>query len=277
MKTEVFPINYFKSIWTPIKAFVNRFKLSWPNMIVVFIFLNALMTIPVTMNFAQMDTFPIEDLYPNAAHIIENEELDELNEAEYQNGEMQLPEPFIYENEHGIVASGLDPSNNEQLADAENVVLFEQDQFRLKEKGAPTAIVPYTENFSLADAENSEDIMNELSRQWFVQNQVFLVAFFTLIIAVIQLVMLLFIVFGSALFLYFTKDSPITSITTYKESVNLLLNVISLPTIVAMVFGLVSFNIIAMSMIQLVGLVAMLLVIYFKIQFNDDNIEMKNS
>jgi len=276
VKTETFPINYFKSIWTPIKAFVNRFKLSWPNMIVVLIFLNALMTIPVTMNFAQMDTFPVEELYPTAANIIENEELEELTEAEYQNGEMQIQESFSYENEYGLVASGLDADNNEQWTQAENAVLFEQDQFRMKEEGASTAVVPYTENFSLADATSSENVINELGRQWFVQNQVFLVAFFTLIISVMQFVMLILTIFGAALFLYFTKNSHITSIETYKESVNLLINVTSLPTIIALAFGLINFNIIIMSMIQVVGLIAMLLVIYFKIQFNDDNIETEN-
>lgn len=273
MKTEVFPINYFKSIWTPIKAFTNRFKLSWPNMVVVLIFLNALMTIPVTINFAQMDTFPIEDLYPNAATILENEELPELNAATYQDGEMQVTEPFIHENEAGIVAAGVNLEENETLANAENVVLFEEDQFQIKETGAPTTTVPYTENFSLEHASNSEEILDVMSEQWFVQNQVFVVAFFTLIISMLQLVMLLFTIFGSALFLYFTKNSPITSISTYKESVNLLINAISLPTIVALIVGLIAFDVITMQMIQVVGLIAMLLVIYFKIQFNDDKIE----
>lgn len=276
MKTEVFPINYFKSIWTPMKAFVNRFKLSWPNMVIVLIFLNALMTIPITINFAQMDTFPLEDLYPNAANILENEELPELSAATYQNGEMQISEPSIHENDHGVVASGLNSEENEELANAENVVLFEEDQFRIKEEGAPTTIVPYTENFSLEQAEDSEDIMNALSEQWFVQNQVFIVSFFTLIISFLQLVMLLFVIFGSALILYFTKNSPITSISTYKESVNYLINAISLPTIIAMLFGLISFNVITIQMIQVVGLLAMVMVVYFKIQFNDEKIEPEN-
>lgn len=276
MKTEIFPINYFKSIWTPIKTFVNRYKLSWPNMVVVLIFLNALMTIPVTINFAQMDSFPLEDLYPNAANILENEELPELTTATYQNGGMQVSDSTIHENDYGLVASGLNREKTEEIANAENAVLFEEDQFKIIEAGAPTTVVPYTENFSLAQADNHEDIIDVLSEQWFVQNQVFVVAFFTLIISVMQLVMLVLTVFGSALFLYFTKNSPITSITTYKESVNLLINAISLPTIIAMLFGLISFNVITMQMIQVIGLLAMLLVIYFKIQFNDDKVEPEN-
>lgn len=273
MKTEVFPINYFKSIWTPIKAFTNRFKLSWPNMLVVIIFLNALMTIPVTVNFAQMDTFPLEELYPNAANILENEEASELTTATFENGKMQVSESAIYDTDSGLLAVGV---NAEEIAGAENAVIFEEDQFVVQEAGAPTTMVPYTENFSLAQAESSEDLMSVLSDQWFVQNQVFVVAFFTLIISVMQLVMLILTIFGSALFLYFTKNSPITSIRTYKESVNLLLNAISLPTILAMLFGLISFNVITMQMIQVLGLLGMLLFIYFKIQFNDEKVDPAN-
>lgn len=274
MKTEVFPINYIKSIWTPIKTFTNRFKLSWPNMVIVLIFLNALMTIPITINFAQMETFPIEELYPNAANILENEELEELNKTTDENGEMQISTPFISENEYGIVASGVSPEGDNRLANEKNVVLFAANQFSIKEEGAPTTIVPYTKDFSIEQTNSHEDILNVLSEQWFIQNQVFIVAFFTLIISLIQFVMLILTVFGSALFLYFTKNSPITSIETYKESVNLLINAISLPTIIATLFGLISFNVITMQMIQVVGLIGMLMVIYFKTQFNIENIEL---
>lgn len=134
MKTEVFPINYIKSIWTPIKTFTNRFKLSWPNMVVVLIFLNALMTIPVTINFAQMETFPIEELYPNAANILENEELEELNKTTDENGEMQISTPFISENEYGIVASGVSPEGDNRLANEKTLYYLQQTNLVLRKR-----------------------------------------------------------------------------------------------------------------------------------------------
>lgn len=275
MKTEGFPVNYFRSIWTPLQTFINRFKLSWPAMIVVLIFLNALMTVPVTINFAQMENFPLEELYPNVANILEHEELSEFSEATYQNGQMIISEPKVLENDNGVVTFGLDAEEDEKIVDVNNLVSFEKSQFILKEEGAPTAIVPYTEDFSLEQANNHKEVMAVLSEQWFAQNQVFIVAFFTLLLSFLQFVMLVLTIFGSALFFYATKNSPVTSIKTYKESVNLLINAISLPTILAMLFGLISFNVITMQMIQIVGLIAMLMVIYFKIQFNDENIEPK--
>lgn len=276
MKTDIFPINYFKSVWTPIKAFVNRHQLSWPNMLVVLIFLNALMTIPITINFAQMDSFPLGDLYPQVESIVDEQPLDVLNEADYANGEMIIQEPFVFDNAAGYVAGGVGEEQEELIAEAENVILFERNQFVLVEEGAPTTTVPYTEDFSLAGMTSSEEVMEELSRQWFIQNQVFFVAFFTFLLSILLFVMMFFLVFGSAVFLFLTKNSPITSITTYKESVNLILNLLTLPTIASLILGLVHFDIVWMTMLQMVGLIAMLLYVYYKTQFSDDKLKPQN-
>lgn len=276
MKTDIFPINYFNSVLTPIKAFVNRHKLSWPNMIVVLIFLNALMTIPITINFAQMDSFPLGDLYPNVEKIVEEQPLDVFNEADYADGEMIIQEPFVFDNAAGYIAGGVGDEKEALMEEAEHLILFEQNQFVLIEEGAPTTTVPYTEDFSLAGTASSEEVMEELGRQWFVQNQVFFVAFFTFLLSVLIFVMMLFLVFGSAVFLFLTKNSPITSITTYKESVNLILNLLTLPTVASLILGLVYFDIVWMTMLQMVGLIGMLLYVYYKTQFNDDKLKPQN-
>lgn len=58
-------------------------------MIVVIIFLNALMVIPVTLNYAEMESFPLEEYYPIAAsQLVDDQVLDEIqtvvvNEVNY--------------------------------------------------------------------------------------------------------------------------------------------------------------------------------------------------
>ena len=65
------------------------------------------------------------------------------------------------------------------------------------------------------------------------------------------------------------------SITTYKETVNLVINLLSLPTILATLFGLIHFDIVLMVTIQTLGLLIMLVVVYAKTQFNDKKLESK--
>lgn len=272
MNTKLFPINYFKSIRTPITAFIHRQQLSWPKLILVLLFLNALMTIPVTLNFAQRDTYPIESFYPNILNVLEEQPLAELKKADYHKGEMIVADPFIFNNDYGTVAGGV---HQEELMEEENILLFNQHEFVIKEEGAPTAKIPYTEDFSLKNIQNQKEALNALSRQWFVQNQAFVVAFFTFMISSFLLVMTLLVILGASFFLYLTKNSHITSITTYKETVNLVINLLSLPTILATLFGLIHFDIVLMVTIQTLGLLIMLVVVYAKTQFNDKKLESK--
>lgn len=234
------------------------------------------MTIPVTLNYAQVDSFPLEEFYPNTVQMIDEQVRAELSEAEYRDSEMFIETPFFIENKYGAVAGGLPSEESRKVLNLENILLFEQNQFIIHEDGAPEASVIYTSDFSLGQAKDQEDIVNELNRQWFNQNRVLIVFIFSLMISTFLFMMLLLIVFGSALFLYFTKRSDITSITTYKESINLMVNVLSLPTILSMIFGLFYFDITLMVTMQTIGLIIMLFIIYYKTQFNDDNIETEN-
>lgn len=273
LKTDIFPINYFKSIWSPIQAFKNRKELNWFQLFVVLLFLNSLLTIPVTINYANIDSFPLEDFYPNAVQVVDEEVVIALNNATYQDGKMIIDDPFIIENEHGIIAGDLNSQDEELITAEDNYIIFEENQFIVSDKNAPEASVLYTKDFSLAELVDEKDVVNELSRQWFNQNRILIVLFFSLMISVFLFAMSSLLTFGSAFFLYLTKKSALTSITTYNESVNLILNILSLPTIIAMLGAFIHFDVTLMVTLQMVGLIIMLLVIYFKTNFNDDRLD----
>lgn len=272
MKTDIFPINYFKSIWSPIQAFKNRHQLNWFHLVIVLLFLNGLMTIPVTMNYTQIDAVSLESFYPNAIKIIDEQMLSELKELDYQNGEMLFNEPFITRNKYGITAGGLSLEAKEDLLKEDHYILFEQNQLTIKENNMIEATILYTKDFSLKGLTQAEEVINEVSRQWFSQNQIFIVLIFSFMVSIFLFIMVLLITFGSALFLYLTKKSSITSIKTYKESVNLILNLLTLPTFVAMFLSLIHFDITLMLSIQTLGLVLMLLFVFYKTKLNDNNI-----
>src|SRR5690625_4860093 len=133
MKEEIFPINYFKSVWSPIRAFKNRHQLNWIQLIIVLLFLNGLMTVPVTMNYTQIEAVSIENFYPNAIKIIDDQTISELRGVHYKNGEMLFDQPFITENNHGIIAGGLSLEQKEELLKEESYILFERNQLTIKE------------------------------------------------------------------------------------------------------------------------------------------------
>lgn len=273
LKTDVFPLNYVKNIWSPLKAFKNRFVLTWPMMIVVIIFLNALMVIPVTLNYAEMESFPLEEYYPIAAsQLVDDQVLDEIQTVVVNEGQLSIPEPFQVENVYGEVVGGLSLDEIENHISSPNFIAFQENQLIIAEEGLPTATVLYTRDVSFGEMETKEEIVEEISRQWFNQNRVLIVLIFSFLISTFLLFMLLFLVFGSSFLLYLTKKGSLTTIKTYKESVNLILNSLAVPTFLAMLFGLFYFELYIMVTIQSLGMAAYLFWIWYKVQFNDQRL-----
>lgn len=273
LKTDVFPLNYVKNIWSPLKAFKNRFVLTWPMMIVVIIFLNALMVIPVTLNYAEMESFPLEEYYPIAAsQLVDDQVLDEIQTVVVNEGQLSIPEPFQVENAYGEVVGGLTLDEIESQISSPNFIAFQENQLIIAEEGLPTATVLYTRDVSFGEMETKEEIVEEISRQWFNQNRVLIVLIFSFLISTFLLFMLLFLVFGSSYLLYLTKKGSLTTIKTYKESVNLILNSLAVPTFLAMLFGLFYFELYIMVTIQSLGMAAYLFWIWYKVQFNDQRL-----
>ena len=273
LKTDVFPLNYVKNIWSPLKAFKNRFVLTWPMMIVVIIFLNALMVIPVTLNYAEMESFPLEEYYPIAAsQLVDDQVLDEIQTVVVNEGQLSIPEPFQVENAYGEVVGGLSLDEIENHISSPNFIAFQENQLIIAEEGLPTATVLYTRDVSFGEMETKAEIVEEISRQWFNQNRVLIVLIFSFLISTFLLFMLLFLVFGSSFLLYLTKKGSLTTIKTYKESVNLILNSLAVPTFLAMLFGLFYFELYIMVTIQSLGMAAYLFWIWYKVQFNDQRL-----
>lgn len=273
LKTDVFPLNYVKNIWSPLKAFKNRFVLTWPMMIVVIIFLNALMVIPVTLNYAEMESFPLEEYYPIAAsQLVDDQVLDEIQTVVVNEGQLSIPEPFQIENAYGEVVGGLSLDEIENHISSPNFIAFQENQLIIAEEGLPTATVLYTRDVSFGEMETKEEIVEEISRQWLNQNRVLIVLIFSFLISTFLLFMLLFLVFGSSFLLYLTKKGSLTTIKTYKESVNLILNSLAVPTFLAMLFGLFYFELYIMVTIQSLGMAAYLFWIWYKVQFNDQRL-----
>lgn len=270
MKTDAFPLNYFKSIWSPTKSFKNRHQLNWFQIFIVLLFVNSLLMIPVSLNYMEMDTYPVEGTLPNSFGLIDETDVLNLQEGTYENGTLDLPSSFVRTSDKGTVAGLLSDTEMEQALDAENALVFQKDAVIIKEGDQTVSTVPYTKDFDLSKVTNVNDAKESLSRQWFIKNRGYVVATLMFLVFSITFVSTIFLTFGSAVFLYLTKKSDYSSIKTYKESVNFISNCMGLPTLIALIIGLIQFDIVVMLMIQSVGLVVMLLLAFYQTRYNDE-------
>lgn len=277
MKKDIFPINYFKSIITLKRVFTGRKQLNWFQIIIVLLFINGLMMVPLSVNMAKIDSYPVEETYPNAFALLDESVVEELGGVEYSEGKLSLPESFYLETDDGIVGGNVSSFKEEQALKAENALIFQENEFIIKDQDNAVSTVRYTNDFSIERITTVDNLKDELSRQWFIQNKGFIVGSLLVSIFILLLVSIVVISLGSSIFVYLTKKGQLSTIQTYKESVNLVVNAMGLPTLIAMVIGLIQFNIITMIMIQSFGFIILLLLVFSKTRFSDDVIEDEKS
>lgn len=270
MQNKSFPINYFNSVLTPVKNFIGRKQLSWPKLLFVILFLNGIMMIPIVMNFTQTEAIQLKSTFPSIYDLIDEDVVDSLNQTTSEKGQVTFTEPFILEKEAGIVLGGVDEQEIEEALEMTNALVFAEDRFYLKEGDLPVSEITYTADVQLNGWQTVDDLQAEINRQWFQYNRVFIVATYSFMITGMLLMMNLLLVFGAAFFIRLAGRSAMIEINTYKESVNLILNAMGIPVLLAFLLGLVMPDISMIMSVQTFGLVVMLVLIYFRTQFSED-------
>ena len=270
MQNKSFPINYFNSVLTPVKNFIGRKQLSWPKLLFVILFLNGIMMIPIVINFTQTEDIQLKSTFPSIYDLIDEDVVDSLNQTTSEKGQVTFTEPFILEKEVGIVLGGVDEQEIEEALEMTNALVFAEDRFYLKEGDLPVSEITYTADVQLNGWQTVDDLQAEINRQWFQYNRVFIVATYSFMITGMILLMNLLLVFGAAFFIRLAGRSAMIEINTYKESVNLILNAMGIPVLLAFLLGLVMPDISMIMSVQTFGLVVMLVLIYFRTQFSED-------
>lgn len=270
MQNKTFPINYFNSVLTPVKNFIGRKQLSWPKLLFVILFLNGIMMIPIVMNVTQTEAIQLKSTFPAVYELIDDDVVERLHQTTSEKGQVTFTQPFILEKEAGIVIGGVDEQEVEAALEMTNALVFAEDRFYLKEGELPVSEIPYTADVQLGGWQTVDDLQAEVNRQWFQYNRVFIVATYSFMITGMILLMNFLLVFGAAFFIRLAGRSAMIEIDTYKESVNLILNAMGIPVLLAFLLGIVMPDISMIMSVQTFGLVLMLVLIYFRTQFSED-------
>ena len=269
MKTDVFPLTYFKNIWTPRMIFKKRHELNWFQLIIVLFFLTSILMVPVSLNFLKMETYPIEESYPETLALIDESVVAAFQAAISEDGALVTDPGSQVVKEKGVMSITNSDSVIKENLKAENALIFSDNDLYLKNKGVPVSNVRYTKDFNPSQLNSVKDMKEAVSRQWFFQNRVYVIGSLLLVVFSILFVSTILIVLGSAVFLYLTKKNSFSSIKTYKESVNLILNALGIPTLLALISSFIQFDIVVMLTIQSIGLALMILMVFYTTRFND--------
>lgn len=266
MTKLAFPLNYFNQILTPKRAFLGRNSLTKFQLVIIFIFTTSLLLIPVTLNMVKSKSFDLIEIMPGTFNLIDESVLNGLKTSGLTAGKLETIET-TYLNEGKTVGLNL---SDAEVGSLENGISFNQTDMLLKDVSGYDFKVRYTKDFSPSQLTTVQDLKYAISSQWLIQNRAFVTFTFILMSGSLILVSNLILILGGALFIYLTKKSAFSSIKTYQESVNLMLNAIGLGSVFSLIVGLIYFDMTVVLSVQSLGLVMMLLAIFMKTRFNDE-------
>lgn len=261
-----FPLNYFKNSMRPETVFTGRKSLKLHQLLVVFIFLTSLLLVPVTLNVAKNPSISLETLMPSAFSRLDKQTVSAIKEADISEGKLNET-AHVFLNEDKTVGFNL---TKEEMAKLSSGISFNQTGMSLKDKSGYAFDVAYSKSFSLANSQTLDEFKNSISQEWLIQNKGFVALTLIMMSAGMIFMSELMLVIGGAFFIWVTRFNEASSIKTFRESVTLILNAMGLSSVLAMVVGLIKFDMTIVLSIQSLGLVVMLLAVFVKTRFNED-------
>lgn len=266
---QTFPFNYFASLAGPKRLFAGRKELSWPKFFLVLVFLVSFMTIPITLYYANQVTAIPSQQFLAVNQMMDQAGVEKFSHLRVVNGELKGKEAIIFENQELIVGVDL-PKSVQQKG---TFINFEKTQWHIQQQDngqTRSYTMNYGPSFTPAMSQTPQEFEQFLEEQFYLSNRPVIILSYSLSLGFILLVMTIMILFGASLFLWMTRKSRFSSIQTFKESANLMLNVLGVGSILAAVVGFVHFDLILMLGIQSTVAVLLLLWIFAKTGFKDE-------
>ncbi|MEG0255645.1 hypothetical protein [Vagococcus sp.] len=263
MKSSQFPVTYFANSFSSKKMFLNRNDLKVWQMIIVTIFLVFLMLNPVAINASKTPNLKLGDIMPSLSKEILKTDVGIFQEIKIENN--QLVETKTKKVSDAIFING----SKEDFEKIKSGLNFETNQLVIKDENGLIFQLRYTESWDFSKLTSINDVNTWLTKEWNIQNTSYRILSTFFLVGLLVLSSTLFLIFGTSFFLWLTRKNHLSTIKTFKESVNITLNALFLSTLIAVVVGLVYYDVSMMLMIQAFGLAIEVLIIFAKTKFND--------
>lgn len=263
MKKKSFPVSYFADSCSFKKMFLGRRDLNAIQMIFVSIFLVFLMLNPVVYHSKNVPEYDLNEFLPDLTKTVEKIPLADLQKIKVENHQLVQPQEPIKED-----LLIVNPSEKEQNT-MKNGIMFTKKTIEIKLKDDTDLTIAYPKSINGSDFNSNQDFLTMINKEWNNQNSVYRYFSMIILVSLLVVVTVLFLVFGASFFIWLTKKNQISTIKTYKESVNVVLNAMFIPTLLATIVGFISYDITVMLMIQSLGLGLVMLLIFVKTKFND--------
>ena len=260
-----YPFSYFNSIWGFRKPLSQRFNHNWFQLIFTSIFLISLSMVPIAIQNSSQETYPLETFIENVYSPLTDDVMSDLTQhTQIVNGQLEYTGTTPTQDSIRIGGSDSTQFPQELLLD------FGREHLVISKQGKELTSIRYhaitTESFQSKDS-----LTQAISKDWYQQNRVYISLFLVLGSSFLFGLNFFIVALGSSLLLYFTKKSRLFSFKTYKECYHFILNCLGLPTLLAMILGLLGQNLATLITVQNILFVLYLVTIFYKTHFRDSD------
>lgn len=251
------------------KMFTNRKSMKWWQLILVFVFLFALVLTPVPLYYQQKTTVDIGEYMPEVSQMLNDKELQQIAKtASYSKDEYSFKNSQVLKNEKGRLMGINLPKK--QVDKAKSAVVMCDKFFYLRDRKVTYKIF-YNEKY----APNEGKLKDQLVKTWYLRNKAAIAFSMMFLVGSMFLMTDVLIILVGSIFLWLARKSPMVTIESFKEAVNVMLNVLGPASLVAFVFGTLHFDLSLMTAVQSAVAIILMLVVYTKTHFNDYYVEKR--
>ena len=263
-----YPFNYFSSLFQVRKAFANRKQLNWFQMIFTSLFLLSLTLIPVAIQNAELQTYPLTTFVSDVFDPLTDDVMKDLKEnIQINQQELVYNSHFgVHKNEAGHVILG----HHEGTQLGEKLTLyFDKNQLIVSKEKKELATIPY-QAINQESIQDKKKLTKAISKDWFQVNRLAVSLFLVLFSGFLSAVNFAILVFGASFFLFLTRKSRLFSLKTFKECFNFTINCLGLPILASVLISLVFHQVFTTTiLIQNILFVLFLALAFYKTHFRD--------
>ncbi|SUN77027.1 maltodextrose utilization protein MalA [Streptococcus massiliensis] len=262
-----YPFSYFSSLFPFRKAFANRKRLSWFQMIFTSIFLISLSLIPVAIQSASRESQSLETFVERVYEPLTDQVMTDLaTQGQLTADTFQYHgKNAVQDSKAGRVILGHQDSLN---IDKRLTLYFDDKKLKIYRQKKELVSISYR-GFQQADLANKKKLTAAISRSWFQENRIILSLFLTLGAGIIMGINFLILAIGATFILYLTKKSRLFAFKTIKECLNFTLNCLGLPVLISFVIGLLGQPLTTVITIQNILFVFYLVIVFYQTHYRD--------
>lgn len=268
---SVFPLNYFSTILSAKKIFMHRNYLkNWQKILIVVV-LNSLLMLPLSLQLGRLTNEDLTNYTPQAMNFLDQSVVDALNQLDNDQLSLKIEETaFIKEEEDRLIAFAPSVAEAEVLLIDQTGIVFTPQAFMIAEEATLAFNQPYTLEPAINHLSNVDNLKDSMSEQWFWSNRSSIIISNFIYITILVLTSLLLLIIGASFLLSLMKRMDAFDIQSFNEALTIVLNCLGVPTLIAMLVGLVSTSPTTMLTVQSLSFVLMLIWVYWNTHFNEE-------